>query len=158
MNYSSFRPEKRPVYFKSYTKYRGGAGFVRRNASEDNTLLSMKFGWKSGSYNGPGDPQLLRDVEAFTKQHKMSSTGGLLDANVTMKLLGFFDTVQGSQASIDFDPATNALVYGLDLSAVDRKAVADAAGGGGGGLSTIAIAAIAAVGIVGAIYLLPMRK
>ena len=89
----------------------------------------------------------------------MSSTGGLLDANVTMKLLGFFDTVQGSQASIDFDPATNALVYGLDLSAVDRKAVAEAAAaGGGGGLSTIAIAAIAAVGIVGAIYLLPMRK
>ena len=158
MNYSSFRPEKRPVYFKSYTKYRGGAGFVRRNASEDNTSLSMKFGWKSGSYNGPGDPQLLRDVEAFTKQHKMSSTGGLLDANVTMKLLGFFDRVQGSQASIDFDPATNALVYGLDLSSVDRKAVVEAAAAGGGGLSTIAIAAIAAVGIVGAFYLLPMRK
>lgn len=156
MNYSSFRPEKRPVYFRSYTKYRGGAGFVRRNASEDNTSLSMKFGWRPGSYNGAGDPQLSRDVEAFTKQHKMSSTGGLLDANVTMKLLGFFDRVQGTQASIDFDPATNALVYGLDLSAVDRKAVADAAGGGG--LSTIAIAAIAAVGIVGAIYLLPMRK
>lgn len=157
MNYTNFRPEKRPVYFASYRKYRGGAGFARRNASEDNTLLSMKFGWKSGSYNTPGDPQLLRDVEAFTTQHKMSSTGGLLNADVTMKLLGFYDKVQGSQSSIDFDPATNALVYGLDLSSVDRKAVA-AAAGGGGGLSTIAIAAIAAVGIVGAIYLLPMRK
>jgi len=159
MNYSTFRPAKRPVYFASYSKYRGGAGFVRANEGETNLSLSALLGWRSGSYKNALDPQLAKDVDAFTKHHKMKSTGGLLNADVTLLLLDFYDKVEAEQASIDFDEPTNNLLYKIDLSQVKRDVVSKLASkDGGGGLSMTTLALIAAGVVVGAAYFTTARK
>jgi hypothetical protein len=159
MNYSTFRPAKRPVYFASYSKYRGGAGFVRANEGENNLSLMALLGWRSGSYKNALDPQLAKDVDAFTEHHKMKSTGGLLNADVTLLLLDFYDKVEAEQASIDFDEPTNNLLYKIDLSQVKRDVVSKLASkGGGGGLSMTTLALIAAGVVVGAAYFTTARK
>ena len=158
MNYSAYRPAQRPVYFTSYSQYRGGAGLARATASETNLSLAALLGWRSGSYGSPLDPQLAQDVDAFTKHHGMKSTGGLLNADVVLMLLGFYDKVGAEQASIDFDGPTNNLLYKIDLSQVKRDVVSKLASKSDGGLSMMTIALIAAGVVVCAAYLTTARK